>query len=47
VRAYNEGKPFSCDGSKYANIMDGRIGIAFVTAAVESSNSGSVWVKMK
>ncbi|HNR99961.1 MAG TPA: Gfo/Idh/MocA family oxidoreductase [Planctomycetota bacterium] len=47
VRAYNDGKPFACDGSKYANVTDGRIGIAFVTAAVESSKRGNVWVPMK
>jgi predicted dehydrogenase len=47
VRAYNEGKPFSCDGSRYANVQDGRIGIAFVTAAYESSQSSNAWVKMK
>jgi predicted dehydrogenase len=46
VRAYNDKKPFSCDGSKYANVMDGRIGIAFVGAAVDSSAKGSVWVRM-
>ena len=47
VRAYNDGKSFSCNGVKYANVEDGRIGIAFVTAAVESSNHGGAWVKMK
>jgi predicted dehydrogenase len=47
VRAYNDGKPFSTDGEKYANVVDGRTGIAFVTAAVESSNNGNNWVKMK
>ena len=46
VRAYNANRPFSCDGSKYANVVDGRIGIAFVTAAVESSAKGNVWVPM-
>ena len=47
VRAYLEGKPFKCDGSKYANVEDGRIGIAFIEAAVESSKKGNVWVPMK
>jgi predicted dehydrogenase len=46
VRAYEEGKPWSADGSKYANVEDGRIGIAFVTAAVESSQNDGMWVKM-
>lgn len=47
VRAYNEGQPFSNDGSKYATVEDGRVGIAFLTAAVESSKQGNVWVAMK
>jgi predicted dehydrogenase len=46
VRAYAEGKPFKCDGSKYANVADGRIGIAFVQAAVESSQQGGAWVNV-
>jgi predicted dehydrogenase len=46
VRAYQEGRPFSCDGSKYANIEDGRMGIYFITKAVESSCKGGVWVEM-
>jgi len=46
VRAYEEGKPWEADGSKYANVEDGRVGIAFVTAAVESSEKGGAWVEM-
>jgi predicted dehydrogenase len=46
VRAYNEGRPFVIDGSKYATVQDGRIGIAFITAAVASSKSNGAWVKM-
>lgn len=40
VRAYLDKRPFACDGSKYANVEDGRAGIAFVAAAVKSSASG-------
>ena len=40
VRAHLAGEPFECDGSKYANVVDGRIGIAFIQAAVESSQKG-------
>ncbi len=47
VRAYNEGKPWNDDGSRYANVEDGRIGIAFVTQAVASSKRGGAWVPMK
>jgi len=47
VRAYNEGRPFACDGSRYANVVDGRTGIAFVTTAYESNQNGNAWVPMK
>ena len=46
VRAYQDGKPLHCDGAKYANVEDGRIGIAFVDAAVRSSQQENVWVKL-
>ncbi len=46
VRAYLDKKPFNCDGSKYANIEDGRTGIRFIEKAVKSSNEGGTWVKM-
>jgi predicted dehydrogenase len=44
VRAYQEGKPFSTDGSKYANVADGRMGIAFIEAALTSSQQDGSWV---
>jgi predicted dehydrogenase len=47
VRAYNEGRPFASDGTRYANVLDGRIGIAFVAAAYESNQKGNAWVPMK
>lgn len=46
VRAYWDGKPFSCDGSKYANVYDGRMGMAFIDASVESSNADGAWTKL-
>lgn len=46
VRAYLDGKPFRCDGTKYANVEDGRMGIAFVQAAVKSSQQGGAWVAL-
>lgn len=46
VRAYLAGRPFSDDGEKYANVEDGRIGMAFVAAAVESSRRQGAWVPM-
>lgn len=46
VRAYWEGKPFNCDGSKYANVYDGRMGMAFIEASVASAENDGAWVKM-
>jgi predicted dehydrogenase len=46
VRAYLEGQPFHCDGSKYANVQDGRTGIAFIDAAVRSQQKDGAWVEM-
>jgi predicted dehydrogenase len=46
VRAYQEKKPFKADGSKYANVDDGRMGIYFIGKAVESSMNGASWVEM-
>jgi predicted dehydrogenase len=46
VRAFQAGQPFSCDGSKYANVEDGRTGIAFVAAALASSQNGGAWVDL-
>ena len=44
VRAYLDGRPFACDGVRYANVEDGRMGIAFIEAAVKSSQAGASWV---
>ncbi len=46
VRAYNDGKPFDCDGSKYANVHDGLTGMAFIDAAVRSSKDNGAWIDM-
>jgi predicted dehydrogenase len=46
VRAFQEKKPFKCDGAKYANVEDGRMGMYFIQKAVESSAKGGVWVDM-
>jgi len=46
VRAYLDGKPVVCDGSKYANVEDGRAGIYFITKAVESSDNGGALVDL-
>ena len=46
VRRYNAGKPFECDGSKYANVHDGVLHMKFIEAAVKSAKNGSKKVKM-
>jgi len=46
VRKYNDKNPFSCDGSKYANVEDGRMGVYFVTKALESSQKDGHWVDL-
>ena len=46
VRAYNAGQTFNCDGSKYANVEDGRIGLAFIDAAVRSSAADGAWAEL-
>lgn len=46
VRAYKAGHAFNCDGSRYANVEDGRIGMAFVKAAVESSATDGAWISL-
>jgi hypothetical protein len=46
VRLYNDGKPFECDGSKYANVHDGVEHMKFIEAAVKSAAQGSKPVKM-
>jgi predicted dehydrogenase len=46
VRAYQAGEDFTCDGSKYANVEDGRIGLAFIEAAVASSANDGAWTEL-
>ena len=37
VRKWKAGEKFACDGSKYANVEDGWMGIAFIETCVKSS----------
>ena len=46
VRLYNDGKPFTSDGSKYANIHDGVKHMKFIEAAVESAKNDSKTVAL-
>ena len=46
VRAYLDKKPFQCDGSKYASVEDGVMGIRFISKCVESSSKDGAWVDL-
>ena len=46
MRLYNEGKPFKCDGSRYANVHDGVKHMKFIEAAVKSAKANSKPVKL-
>jgi predicted dehydrogenase len=46
VRKYNANESWNCDGSKYANVHDGRMGLAFIDACVKSSKSENAWTKL-
>jgi predicted dehydrogenase len=45
VRKWKAGKKFNCDGSRYANVEDGLMGIAFLETCVKSSASKAKWLK--
>jgi predicted dehydrogenase len=46
VRAWKAGGEWSCDGSRYANVEDGRMGLAFIDAAVTSHKNNNDWTKV-
>lgn len=46
VRKWKAGKKFKCDGSQYANVEDGREGIAFIESCVKSSRKNGAWTAM-
>ncbi len=46
VRRYQSGKPFSCDGSKYATVEDGWTGMAFLQTCLQSNSEKGAWKKM-
>jgi len=47
VRAWQKGVFQGSDGSRYATVEDGRFGIAFLVAAVESSRNNHSWVEIR
>lgn len=46
VRKYQAGQPFDCDGSKYANIEDGQMGIAFIETCLRSNLADGAWTSL-
>ena len=46
VRAWKAGKPFKCDGAKYANVEDGWMGLAFIETCLKSQAAQSAWTPM-
>jgi predicted dehydrogenase len=46
VRAWKAGKPFKCDGAKYANVEDGWMGLAFIETCLKSQAAKSAWTPM-
>lgn len=46
VRKYNAKRKFSCDGSEYATVEDGWIGMAFIDTCLKSSAKKGAWTRM-
>jgi hypothetical protein len=46
VRKWKAGQRFDSDGSRYANVEDGRTGIAFLETALKSSRNKGAWTAM-
>lgn len=46
VRAWKAGRRFSCDGTNYANVEDGWMGMAFLSACIRSSGRKGAWTPM-
>ena len=45
VRKWKAGQKFDSDGSKYANVEDGRAGIAFIETSLTSAAAEGKWTK--
>lgn len=46
VRKWQAGQPFACDGSKYASIEDGWMGIAFIETCIKSGAKKGAWAAL-
>ncbi len=46
IRAWKAGEPWKADGSRYANVEDGRMGLAFIEAALASQKDNNSWTKV-
>jgi predicted dehydrogenase len=46
VRKWKAGRRFACDGSNYANVEDGRTGMAFITTCLKSAGKKGAWTRM-
>ena len=46
IRKWKAGEKFVSDGSRYANVEDGWMGIAFIEACVESGSKKGAWTGM-
>jgi hypothetical protein len=46
VRKWKAGESFKADGSKYANVEDGWMGLAFIETAIHSSENKGAWTDM-
>jgi len=46
VRAWKAGRPFKIDGSRYASVVDGWMGIAFIETCVKSNKKHGGWTAM-
>ncbi len=46
IRKWKAGQKFACDGSNYANIEDGWMGMAFLATCLKSSGKKGAWTSM-
>ena len=47
IRAWKEGKAFSYEHTRYATVLDGRMGLAFIDAALKSNANNAAWEDVK